>query len=224
MKWYFAVIWLLALAGCQVFAGPDVPATLQAENMDYVVEATALAEDAIDTQQQVQATAEAAGTRVAAVQGVNRVLLATVQAGDPAGGRLIVANTIATPVDLDPGQRWFIKTGVSDTVRSSDGCVENPRLRFEANTQRIYATVRAFNIESGVRLSAEWYYEGTTVWQEAWVLDRGSSDICMWFDIDPGKVDFLPGNWSVNLFADGFQLEEAMTFAISAPDTMMGGG
>jgi hypothetical protein len=219
VKFYsFAVAVLLT--GCGVFSVPDMPATLQAENIGYVVEATALADSAARTEQQIQVTAEAAGTRVAESQMVNRVLLATVRAGDAAVVRNIVANTIATPVDLEPGQRWFVKTGTSSRVRSMDGCVEDARLRFPANTERIYATVRAFNIGAGVVMSAQWEYEGTTVWQDSWVLNQGSSDICMWFDIDRYTVDFLPGSWSVRLFADGFQLEEAMSFSIAPPDEM----
>lgn len=205
---------LLTISACQVLNPPNIPATLSSENMGYVAEATALAGAATREAQDVELTAAAAETRTADIQTVNRVLLATVRAGDPIESQGVVANVIATPVGLQPDQRWFVKTGLSTRVRDSDGCVEDPRIQFTNDVNRIFATARVFNINSGVRLSAIWYYEGNQVFDESWVVDRNSSDMCFWFDISRSIVELQPGNWSVRLFADGFQLEEAMTFSI----------
>lgn len=206
-------LWV-ALSGCQVLDPPDVPATLQTENLSYVVQATEIAQQATLEAEDVRATAQAAGTRAADIQMVNRVLLATVRAGDPDDSVSVVANTLATPVGLDPNQRWFVKTGVSTRVRESDGCVEDAHIRFSTEDQRIYATVVAYNINQGVRMSASWAHEGNTVHEDSWIVNRNAAHICIWFDISGDVVALTPGNWSVRLFADGFQLEEAMTFSI----------
>ncbi len=226
MRKSLLVILLLCVSGCQVLNQVDTPATLQAENMGYVLEATEIAQQTGAKAQQVQLTADASGTQTSDMLNVNRVLLATVRAGDPIGVQQgAVASTFATPLGgLESGQRWFVKTGVSSSVRNSDGCVEGARLRFDTSVDRIYATVQAFNVESGVVMSAQWYHEGSPVWEDSWALDRSSADICIWFDITRDNIAFQPGSWSVRLFADGFQLEEAMTFSITESDEMMDEG
>ncbi len=166
-------------------------------------------------------TAQAVGTKIAEIQAVNSVLLATVRAGDPAGG--VVVDTIATPVGLDPNRRWFVKTGTSESVSEVDGCVEDPHITFSVDTQQIFATVRAFNIQSGTLMSVQWYYEGNEVWQDSWTVPQNSADLCIWFDIQPSYLEFKPGNWSVRLFADGFQLEDPMAFAMTESDAMSAG-
>jgi hypothetical protein len=107
-----------------------------------------------------------------------------------------------------------VKTGTTTVVRESDGCVEQTQTRFPIDTPRIYATVHAFNIESGVQMSVAWYYEGTEVLRENWVVPQSSADLCIWFYLEPSTVEFRPGVWSVQLFADGFRLEDAMVFSM----------
>lgn len=198
-----------------------MPATFQAESRMYVAEATAIAQTAQVDTRRVVVTAQAAETKIAEIQSVNLVLLATVRAGDPVQG--VVADTVATPVGLDPTRRWFVKTGTSERVRESDGCVVDPHISFSVDARQIYATVRAFNIQSGTLMSAQWYYEGNEVWRDSWTVPQNAADLCIWFDIQPSYVEFQPGNWSVRLFADGFQLEDPMAFALIAPDAMSGG-
>lgn len=214
------ILSLLLTTGCEAFNRPDVPATFQAESLAYVAEATAIAQTAQVNARNVELTAQAAETKVAEILVMNTVLLATVRAGDPV--REVVADTIATPVGLDPNRRWFVKTGTSERVRASDGCVEDPHINFSVDARQIYATVRAFNIQSGTLMSAQWYYEGNEVWRDSWTVPQNSSDLCIWFDIQPSYIEFRPGNWSVRLFADGFQLEDPMAFALTASDRMSG--
>jgi hypothetical protein len=103
-------------------------------------------------------------------------------------------------------------------VRESDGCVEQTQIEFSVDTPRIYATVQAFNIEAGVEMSVAWFYEGTEMLREGWIVPQSASDLCIWFYMDRESVEFLPGSWSVRLFADGFQLEDAMVFSLTAMD------
>lgn len=219
-----AWIALAAASGCGALAGPDVPATLQAENLGFVQEATQIAQAGAADRALIAAAAAAAATQVAELQGVNAVLLATVRAGDPPQqGVSVVAQTGSRPDTVAEGQRWFVRTGTAASVNAADGCVVNPQISFPPDIERIYATVHGYNVNAGVVMSVEWLYEGTRVWQESWPLERDWADICMWFYIDSTMVEFQPGNWSARLFADGFQLEEPLTFAIQGASAVGGG-
>ncbi len=217
------IFWLmlfLLLAGCQVLDPPDRVATLQAENINIVQEATAIAQSAQRDRDRIQDLAVSAMTEVGNIQQSNLVLLATVRAGDPVEER-VVANADIQLAQITPGQRWFVRTGVSNFINEADGCVVSPQIAFSADASPIYATVRAFNIEPGVQMSVQWDYEGAEVHREGFTLQQGGSDICLWFSIDQTLVDFAPGNWAVRMFADGFQLETPMTFSIREGDEMM---
>jgi hypothetical protein len=161
-------------------------------------------------------------TEVAQIQQSNQVLLATVRAGDEPQIDVVV-NTNAFTGPPTPGQRWFVKTGVSQAINEADGCVIAPQIAFEADTPVIYATLRAYNVEAGTRISAQWAYEGSEVHTEGFNLNRSSSEICIWFSLDQTTAEFLPGNWTVRLFADGAQLESPMPFSIREPAAMAEG-
>lgn len=213
VKLLFGVCFALVLAGCQALGGPNVPATLQAENQGYIAEATSIAQAFNRDAQRVVVTSAAVLTEVAEMQHANVELLVTVRAGEtPLPRREVLMDSV--PIQLEAGQRWFVKIGTATSIRESDSCVTQPQLVFPAGVSRIYAGVRAYNIEAGVRMSASWSFEGEVVFEEAWDLNRGASNICMWFALDSSQVALSSGAWAVRLFADGFQLEEAMTFTI----------
>ncbi len=209
--------------GCQALGAPDVPATLQAENAQIVREATLIAEASRNDQAAIEATADTVQTEVAGVQQANLVLLATVRAGDPPDAG-VVASTDGRVPFLTPGQRWFMKTGLSQFINEADGCVVSPQISFDANTPIIYSTMRVYNIESGVQLSAQWEFEGAEVFRDSFVLSNSASEICLWFSMSQEDAEFLPGNWSVRLFADGFQLESPVSFTIRPPEAIMAEG
>jgi hypothetical protein len=211
---------LLMLTGCQAFTAPDVAATLQAENQQIIQEATDIALTAEAEHAAVAAEADAAMTEVAGLQQANLVLLATVRAGDPPQQSVIVSMEGQVP-QLTPGQRWFTRTGVSQSINDADGCVISPQISFTADVPLIYATMKVFNIEPGVRLSALWEREGTEAFRDSFVLSNGAAEICIWFSISQNDAPLTPGNWAVRLFADGAPLESPMAFVIQ--DTMTGG-
>ena len=218
-------LWLigsaLLMVGCQVIDPPDPVATLNAENSTILEEATAIAQAAEDDRMRIESTAADTLTQVAEMSSQNQVLLATVRASDPVGPR-VVAQTDTQPV-LTPGQRWFSKTGVAAQINEADGCVVGAQIRFSQDTPVIYATMRVFNIESGVQLSAVWAHEGTEMHRESFVLNRGASEICIWFSLESSVIDLLPGNWTVQLYADGARLEQPMQFTVEAGEAMMEG-
>jgi hypothetical protein len=210
------------VGGCQTLSPPNTAATLQADNQAIVQEATMIAESLAADRQRIETTADASMTQVAVLNQDNLVLLATVRAGDPPEQR-VVSNAGAVSVTLSPGQRWFSKTGVSKFINDADGCVIAPQIRFPMDSPIIYATLRAFNVESGVELSASWSREGTEAHRESFVLSQNWSEICIWFSIEPPGVELLPGSWTVQMFANGAPLEGPMAFTIEEGEAMMEG-
>lgn len=210
--WVFVL--LMTLSACQVLTPPDTEATLQAEGRGYIATATAVRELARIQQTRVMATAEAAATRVMEMQRVNQQLLATVRAGDPLEP-LRVDNPAVTEALMDDTSAQFIGTGTASAVRESDGCVDTPQTAFMSDTLRIYATLHAYNVRAGTRMEAAWSFEGGEVLRDSWTVPQDEADICIWFFIDPTLVEFRPGNWSVQLYADGVPAGEAMPFQIA---------
>lgn len=214
------VIFVLAAAlliGCSSGTAASHQATLRAETDGYVAEATAIRQAADSDLERIASTVVALEAEVLHRAAVNVQLNATLQAMLPAVSRSAVnAGGAATPEAILRGERWFIKTGMSSQVSESDGCSQTPESDFATTTSRIYATFKAFNIDGGTPLSASWAHDGQTVHEESFNLEGGAGEICLWFYIDPETVEFVPGLWTVQLYAEGFPLESAMPFQILA--------
>jgi hypothetical protein len=114
------------------------------------------------------------------------------------------------------GRRLFVKTGVSTLINTDDGCVITPQSFFSETENRLYGTLKAFNVEPGVLMRAEWRRNGTPVWEDVWTVDQTYAEICIWFFLESADVPFTAGDWSVEMFADGFSLEGPMVFRIES--------
>lgn len=203
------------LIGCSSTL-PGNPATWQAETSSIIAEATAIQAARQADEERISGTVEALQTAVVHKAAVNAHLHATMRAVLPAMTRVAAHGGGApTPEAILQGRRWFIKTGMASWVSDADGCSHTPESEFTPGTERIYATFKAFNIESGTPLSVSWAHEGQTVLEESFHLQRSAGEICLWFFIDPELVEFKPGMWTVQLYADGFPLESPMPFNIS---------
>lgn len=214
MKQGIFVLVAVLLMGCSGTMSPD--ATPRPDMQSMITEATAIAAASESDQARISATVAALEADIAHKASVNQSLHATLQAVSPRVTRAAVnVGGAATPNAILQGRRWFIKTGMSSSVSTSDGCNHSPQMEFTVETARIYATFMAYNIEAGTRLAASWVHNGRTAHEEAFNLDYSSSATCLWFYIDPEIVEFQPGLWSVQLYADGFPLESAMPFNIS---------
>ncbi len=219
-RWSGLLVVLLA-AGCGALAGPDTSATLQAENQQIVAEATTIAEAASANRVGVQQTADAAETTAAGIYQDNLRLRATVEAAE-SGIATVGVNMDTRPLNVTPGQPWFQLTGLSAHVDQSTGCVLSPQIAFSTDVPIIYMTFVAHDARSGMPLSVSWEYEGTPIHTEDGSVPGGGEQ-CLWFSIEPGTVDLLPGHWIVRLIADGVQVGTPMAFAIRQADEMQGG-
>jgi hypothetical protein len=205
---------LLATACGMAPANNDVEATLAQEASQIIAEATAIRVTAEAETTRMAATMSAAEIYLDQRRAVNAALLATVRA-DLVPTAQVIANVFGgTPAAILRGERWFVKTGMTEAIQASNGCAIEPHQQFPTNTQEIYATFEAHNIESGTPFSATWMHEGQVVHQESFNLNNGSTFICLWFSITPDIVPFTPGTWSVQLFMDVFPLEGPMLFTI----------
>ncbi len=206
------------ISACAALGVVDTSATLQAENAGYVIEATSIAVTLQARQAAVVATVQAESTVIAEGSTINRQLAATIAAGSTP----TIAVSVGDRSAVLEGNRSFVPTGISTRIRQSDGCIEGPIANVPSDAPQIYATVHAYNVEGGIEMSVEWYTDGSMVWTDSWTIPRFYEDICIWFNITPNEVVFTPGEWSAQLFADGFPLEGPMRFTII--ETMMDDG
>jgi hypothetical protein len=223
-RYCLAVAALVMLSACQAM-GENVDGTIQADLQRYETESAELAVTAVARRTEVAATADASGTRVAQDRNVNQQIYQTLVAGSTPTVALIAGESPAevrqealqhSTSGFDVGDRLFIKTGVSDQIDGS-GCVVNPRSSFPASTQAIYATVRAYNVQAGTPMRAQWLREAEMVMEEHWAIDQSRSEYCLWFRLDSSQAQFIPGAWSVILTVDAenFPLEDPTTFFIT---------
>lgn len=225
--WAGGLLLVLAAGACSALTPDNPAATLQAERSGYVAEATSIAQAAAAQGTQVVATAAAAQTYVAQMEGRNRLLLATLQVAFPPTQALVdnagpsTPGQMASPAPLDAvnpavtpaaaqdtagdaglGGARFTQVGTAASVRDSDGCADSLVYSFPANVQQIYITTRALNVTAGIEVRAEWYYEGQLTYSESYTVPRADADFCMWLSIAPTEIALSPGNWSVKLFAN----------------------
>jgi hypothetical protein len=224
-KEWSIVLLVLVLAGCEAISAPNTAATLQAQNDANIAEATALRATADARVTEVVTTAQAAETAVSYANAINRELLATVRAIVPPTQQIIQsAPDLPNPMTTGEvmaesavgGEQRFVTSGTSLAVRDEDGCVTAPQTSFSASgTERIYATVRAYNFVPGTLVRVEWTLDGQVVWTESSRINGGGVEFCLWFFLQPAYVPFTPGNWSVNLFADGYAPGAPMNFTMT---------
>jgi hypothetical protein len=222
-RYCLAIAALILLGACQGM-GEDVDGTIQADLQRYETESAELSVTAIARRTEVAATADVSGTRVAQDRNVNQQIYQTLVAGSTPTVALIAGEAAEVRQEalqhstsgFDVGDRLFIKTGVSDQVDGS-GCVVNPRSSFPTSTQALYATVRAYNVQAGTPMRAQWLWEGEMVMEEHWAIDQSRADYCLWFRLDSSQAQFTPGAWSVILTVDAenFPLEDPTTFFIT---------
>ena len=233
MIWVSALFALL-VAACSSLRGPDTPATLAAQTSGVVAEATNLAAMARAKSTEVWATVVWGGTYVYSREQINLKLLATVRANEPPTQQVIVVNPtgpvgVAGPVTLgapdapvdaamppagptaDASGTQYIETVTTTTVREADGCPEGAQTSFPTSTERIYAATRALNIRAGTQMGVEWKQEGQIVDSKTYDVPADSPSLCIWFYIDR----FTPGNWTVQLTANGQPIASALPFTIT---------
>lgn len=226
------VIYLLVIvlvSACGALQPEDDVATMSAASINYQTEAVQLGLTGNFERANSESTVVIHQTEIAVINGINQRLLATLsvrvtptpplagQSEPDDNGLLPNMPNMPSGGSAIPLNVPYIATGVSTSVRESDGCVENPRSAFSADELRVYATFVAYNLEQGTALSAAWYREEDQVASGAWTADADYEQLCIWFYIQqPDDVAFTPGGWSVRLYADNEQIGNTLPFTFEA--------
>jgi hypothetical protein len=218
----FYILGLIILLGaCQSWGGNDLQETLVAGDSAIGTDAVSFAATAAIQRTQFATTVEAAGTEAAEIKSVNEQLFATIAAGSTPTVAVVPGQANPGDVIMDDmanmGSGAIITTGVSDNVKSSDGCVVDARSSFPTTTSQLFATMQAVNVEAGTPLSADWFYEGQMRVQQRWSVDLTASARCFWFSLNSAETPFTPGSWSVTLYmgANNTPIGDQMTFTIT---------
>lgn len=215
LKPFLMLIVLLTLSGCAAFNAPNQPATMRAENTASVAEATTIAQTFSADQAVIQATAAAAGTSIAGMSSINRQLILTARAVIPPTQVRQVGTAQAglggTPA---AGGSQFADIGVATSVRQSDGCADSFETQISENAPAIYVNAKALTVSGGTVMGVEWRSNGQVVAQETWTVPRDETNFCIWFNLDPSRIPFTPGLWSVQLSANGNAIQPEVQFSI----------
>ncbi len=215
----FSILLLICLSACSALNAPDIPATMRVQNTQSVADATTIAQTYAADEAMVNATAGAVGTEVADQRSINRQLVLTARAVlPPTPQRAVgIAQPVAGGGTSEPDSLSFVDTGVTTAIRDSDGCVVSFETSISANAAMIYVDTKAISIRGGTIMGVEWQSNGAVVAQENWTVPRDETNFCIWFNLDPSKIPFTPGQWAVQLSANGQPIPPSITFTINAP-------
>lgn len=236
---------LVSLSACSVFQPPDNSGTVVAQNNAVVLEATAIRGTAEANRTRVARTAVYAETHVMEQNSINEQLLLTAQFGNPPTRQMIVVNA-GTPIGTIPPPRefapptsesgsgstpipvvgatppsaadpsgQFVDTVTTSQIRNEDGCPNGAQSQFGMDTQQIYVVTRAVQVSAGTEMAVEWRLDGQTVDSNSYTVPNDESDFCIYFYID----SFSPGNWTVQLSANGTPITPAPSFTVVAGGT-----
>ncbi len=220
---YFCSI--VFLVACQSLTPEDVPATLSAERIAYATQSIAIERTALIERAGARVTVQAAETQAAELNALNRVLLATVRAGETPVPPIVpgVMDEFSVMVQDDDEMETaggqvapevagqFSQLAVATGVRSSDGCATGIQSSFSADVGRIYFTMVASPLRRGTQFVVEWQYEQALVDRSTWTPSEDASRLCVWFYTDG---PFTPGNWTASLFVDGQLVSPIVPFTV----------
>lgn len=209
---------IAALPACAALNQADMPATVAAQNAALATEIVTLDETAASESIDSAARAAELATQAARINGINAQLVGTLQ--------VVVTPTPQLQADaFDPltpsapgevGQRLYVNSGISTEVRSSDGCVVDPREQFNPLVPRLYATFVAFNLTAGTLFRVEWWWTTNQqmMFSDSWTADQDYEELCVWFYVTQDDVTFEPGTWQARLFVDEVQMTSPQRFEI----------
>jgi hypothetical protein len=100
----------------------------------------------------------------------------------------------------------------------ADDCALEARSEFDAGVAEIYIVATAVNLPAGSRVEARWYRAGAAI-GPVYSFEPGSTieRACIWFYVDPGDFEFLPGEYAVDLILNGVEASPMLPFTINAP-------
>jgi hypothetical protein len=154
-------------------------------------------------------------TQAAEYFGYNRLLVATARAAGAINTPIspIVTNNETGPMplsmfDLSDGVMRFVQLGMTDTINREDRCFIEQKSLFNPNqTETLFLTGLALNLQAGATLRVDWSYQGDVVHQTSWTAPEFQEGDCIAMELNPSNAAFSPGNWTATLYVDGNPLD-----------------
>ena len=207
---------MLILSACSALERTDIPGTQIAENIGFSTEVAALSQTAVGEQATHSAETDALINEAALVNAVNNQLLGTLQAVVTPTMVLIQDDSVelaSLPSNVR-GSRLYVGTGITGII-DNDGCITARTISFDPGIPRIYATMVVYNITAETTMTVEWFRGDELAFSDSWQATQDDAKICVWFDLDPNRVQLLPGEWVVRAYVDGFPVINPMTFIVN---------
>jgi len=105
-----------------------------------------------------------------------------------------------------------------------DDCPLGASTSFTTATTDIYATAIAYSLTSAYTVSSRWLRDGTEIAAYEWTPDFNIDQACIWFHLPSAAVEFVPGNWSVEIALNGTPVASPINFTITGSTDDMSGG
>lgn len=120
-----------------------------------------------------------------------------------------------TPIaTADPSMPTLTNLTLTERV-GADDCPIGASTSFTTNTTDIYATAVAHNLGPSNVVMSTWTRDGAQAAFYEWSPNFEISEACIWFHLPASAVEFVPGNWSVQLALDGAPVGSPLTFTIT---------
>ncbi len=219
MRIMFVILGII-LVGCQGLQSDDNQALLAADLEQYSTEASSLRAEMQQQRTAVVATVDASATEAAKYQRYNILLASTVRAVvPPTATSLPISIDAQGPLpfevyDLSDGVMRFVQVGVAGQITPDDRCFVSHQAFFQLmNTNVIYMTGVALNLQVGTELRVDWQFGGEVVYSNNWIAPADLDATCFALELRPSNVEFTPGNWSATLYVNG-RSEDPSSFTI----------
>lgn len=161
----------------------------------------------------------------------------TAEAGAAAGSTAVMSERFVTPVvsgqgsarsnvpiqeppsptpiaTADPNVPNLTNLTLTERV-GGDDCPIGAATSFTTSTTDIYATAVAHNLRPGNLVTSTWTRDGAQAAFYEWSPNFEIAEACIWFHLPASAVEFVPGNWSVQLALDGAPVGSPLTFTIA---------
>ncbi|MDX2162857.1 MAG: hypothetical protein SF162_16180 [bacterium] len=102
---------------------------------------------------------------------------------------------------------------LSRAVGAND-CPTQTASQFTTADTDIYVTALA-TVNAGSTISSRWLRDGAEIVVYDWTPDFALDQACIWFHMPASAVEYVPGNWTVEMTVDGTAAGSA-TFVIAA--------
>jgi hypothetical protein len=119
-----------------------------------------------------------------------------------------------TSLPVDPNAPQLTNITLTSAV-GSDDCPIGSSTTFTTASTDIYVTAVAQNVTPNNTLASRWLMDGTEMVVYTWTPTFNINGACIWFHMPASAVQYVAGNWSVELTIDGVISGSPIAFTIT---------